>query len=114
MSEACFMLFAKFYLSELLLLVAVVTAYYAQCGINGVEDCSHRLVVGDALGVIAFHDSLQCIRSLHCLLFNDFVVLDNTQTDVWSYYRETVDLFVGKEFVGNLDDALLAGGCSRW
>ena len=29
MSEACLMLFAKFYLSELLLLVAVVTAYYA-------------------------------------------------------------------------------------
>lgn len=29
MLEACFMLFAKFYLSELLLLVAVVTAYYA-------------------------------------------------------------------------------------
>ena len=81
MLEACFMLFAKFYLSELLLLVAVVTAYYAQCGIHGVEDCSHRLVVGDALGVVAFHDSLQCIRSLHCLLFNDFVVLDNTPTE---------------------------------
>ena len=56
MSEACFILFAKFYLSELLFLVAVVTAYYAQCGIHGVEDCSHRLIVGDALGVVAFHD----------------------------------------------------------
>ena len=58
MLEACFVLFAKFYLSELLLLVAVVTAYYAQCGIHGVEDCSHWLIVGDALGVVALHDAL--------------------------------------------------------
>ena len=101
-------LLAKLYFAQLLLLVAVVATYDAENLVNGVEDGLHRLVVGDALRVVAFNDTLQCIRSLYGLLLYDFVVLDDTQSDVRSHYGESVDFLIGEILVGNLDDALLA------
>ncbi len=58
--------------------------------------------------VVAFHDALQRIRSLYGLLFYDFVVLDDTQSDVRRHHGEAVDFLIGEILVGNLDDALLA------
>ena len=106
MLEACFMLFAKFYLSELLLLVAVVTAYYAQCGIHGVEDCSHRLVVGDALGVVAPHDADELVRQVDGFLLYDLVVAYDAEHHLVCDDGELAYLIVGEEFVLYLDDAL--------
>ena len=76
--------------------------------VYGMEDGLHRLVVGDALRVVALYDALQCVRSLDSLLLYDFVVFDDTQSDVRRNDRESVDFFIGKILVGNLDDALLA------
>ena len=103
-----YFLLAKLYFAQLLLLVAVVATYDAEHLVNGVEEGLHRLVVGDALRVVAFHDALQCVRSLYGLLLYDFVVLDDTQSDVRSNDRESVDFLIGEVLVGNLDDALLA------
>ncbi len=69
---------------------------------------SHRLVFGDTLRVVALYDALQCVRSLDGLLLYDFVVFDDTQSDVRRNDRESVDFLIGKILVGNLDDALLA------
>ena len=76
--------------------------------VYGMEEGLHRLVVGDALRVVALYDALQRIRSLDGLLLYDFVVFDDTQSDVRSNDRESVDFLIGKILVGNLDDALLA------
>ena len=103
-----FKLLAKLYFAQLLLLVAVVATHDAEHLVYGVEEGLHRLVVGDALRVVAFHDALQCIWSLYGLLLYDFVVLDDTQSDVRSHHGEAVDFFIGEILVGNLDDALLA------
>ena len=103
-----YFLLAKLYFAQLLLLVAVVATHDAEHLVNGMEEGLHRLVVGDALRVVALHDALQRIRSLDGLLFYDFVVLDDTQSDVRSNDREAVDFLVGEILVGNLDDALLA------
>ena len=101
-------LLAKLHFAQQLLLVAVVAAHDALHLVYGVEEGLHRLVVGDALRVVALHDTLQCVRSLYGLLLYDFVVLDDTQSDVRSHHREAVDFLIGKVLVGNLDDALLA------
>ena len=85
-------LLAKLYFAQLLLLVAVVATYDAEHLVNGVEEGLHRLIVGDALRVVALHDALECIWSLYCLLLHDFVVLDDTQSDVRSH---TVDKVLG-------------------
>ena len=103
-----YFLLAKLYFAQLLLLVAVVATHDAEHLVNGMEEGLHRLVVGDALRVVAFHDALQRIRSLDGLLLYDFVVLDDTQSDVRSNDREAVDFLVGEILVGTLDDALLA------
>ena len=103
-----YFLLAKFYFAQLLLLVAVVATHDAEHLVNGMEEGLHRLVVGDALRVVALYDALQRIRSLDGLLLYDFVVFDDTQSDVRRNDRESVDFLIGKILVGNLDDALLA------
>ena len=55
------MLLTKLHFAQLLLLVAVMAAYDTEYLIYSVEEGLHRLVVGDALRVIAFHDALECI-----------------------------------------------------
>ena len=102
------MLLTKLNFAQLLLFVAVMAAYDTEYLIYGVEEGLHRLVVGDTLRVVALYDALERIWSLYGLLLYDFVVLDDTQTDVWSHHREAVDFLIGKVLVGNLDDALLA------
>jgi aspartate carbamoyltransferase regulatory subunit len=92
----------------LLLFVAVVATYDTEHFVYGMEEGLHRLVVGDALRVVALYDALQRIRSLDGLLLYDFVVFDDTQSDVRRNDRESVDFLIGKILVGNLDDALLA------
>ena len=101
-------LLAKLHFAQFLLLVAVVAAHDALHLVYGVEEGLHRLVVGDALRVVALYDALQCVRSLDGLLLYDFVVFDDTQSDVRRNDRESVDFLIGKILVGNLDDALLA------
>ena len=101
-------LLAKLHFAQFLLLVAVVAAHDALHLVYGVEEGLHRLVVGDALRVVALYDALQRIRSLDGLLLYDFVVFDDTQSDVRRNDRESVDFLIGKILVGNLDDALLA------
>ena len=101
-------LLAKLHFAQFLLLVAVVAAHDALHLVYGVEEGLHRLVVGDALRVVALYDALQCVWSLYGLLLYDFVVLDDTQSDVRSHHGEAVDFFIGEILVGNLDDALLA------
>lgn len=48
---------AKFHLVDVLLLIAVVAFQYAVLLVYHVEHGLHGLVVGDALGVVAFHDA---------------------------------------------------------
>ena len=102
------MLLTKLHFAQLLLLIAVVATHDAEHLVNGMEEGLHRLVVGDALRVVALYDALECVWSLYGLLLHDLVVLDDTQSDVRSHHREAVDFLIGKVLVGNLDDALLA------
>ena len=102
------MLLTKLHFAQLLLFVAVMAAYDTESLIYGVEEGLHRLVVGDALRVVALYDALERIWSLYSLLLHDLIVLDDTQSDVRSHHREAVDFLIGKVLVGNLDDALLA------
>ena len=106
-------LLAKLHFAQFLLLVAVVAAHDALHLIYGVEEGLHRLVVGDALRVVALYDALQCIWGLYGLLLYDFVVLDDAETDVRSHHRKAVDFLVGEILVGHLDDALLANLLGR-
>ena len=66
------LLFAELYFAQLLLFVAVVATYDTEHFVYGMEEGLHRLVVGDALRVVALYDALQCIRSLDGLLLLRF------------------------------------------
>ena len=85
----------------------------SECSIYSVEDSCHRLIVGDTLRIVAFYDAFECIRSLHGLFLHDFIVLDDTQTNVWSNYREAVNFLISEILVGNLDDSLFADFLGR-
>ena len=71
-----------------------------------VETCRHGLVVGDALGVAAAHDSYELGRQRDTLLLHDVVVADDAKGEVGTDDGQLVQLLVAEVFVGNLDDAL--------
>ena len=70
-----------------------------QNAVGYMEMSCHRLVVGHALGIIAFHNALDLVRSHDCLLFHHLLVTDETEDDIWGNNGETGYLIVGEEFV---------------
>ena len=67
----------------------------------------HGFVVGDAHGVVAFHDAAQFVRCLNGFLLNHFVAFDDVEYYFRGYHGEPADLFVREEIVGDLDDTFL-------
>ena len=72
----------QLYLVNLLLLIAVVALDDAPLLVDDVEDSFHRLIVGDALRVVALDDATELIRSLNLALLDDLIVADGVQHDV--------------------------------
>ena len=72
-----------------------------------VETGLHRLIIGDALVIVAFHDAYQLFRHLDFLLLHHFIVANDAESYVWCNYRKLVDFVIRKELIGNLDDALV-------
>ena len=98
----------QLYFVNLLLLIAVVALDDAPLLVDDVEDSFHRLIVGDALRVVALDDATELIRSLNLALLDDLIVADGVQHDVRGNHAEAVYLIVGEELVAHLDDTLLA------
>ena len=73
-----------------------------------VEEGAHRLIVGDALGVAAAHDTMQLIGNDDLFLLHHVEVTYDVEYYVRSYYRESAYLLVREELVGHLDGTLLA------
>ena len=65
-------------------------------------------MVGHALRVLALGDSDYFCGSCKLLLLNYLEVTDDVDCRIWCYQRELIQFFVLEEYVGNLDDALLA------
>ena len=78
----------KFDLVDVLLFLAIVAG---QDAVSHVEMCGHRLVVGDALGIVAFDDTLDFLRGLNGFLFDDLVVADDIEDYLRGYDGETRD-----------------------
>ena len=79
-----------------------------QDAVGNVEMGLHRLVVGDALGVVALYDTLDFVRGLDGFLLDNFVVADNVEDDFRRHNGETRDFGIGEELVRHLDDSLHA------
>ena len=95
----------KFHFADVLLFLAVVAG---QNAVGYMEVGRHRLVVRDALGIVALHDALDLVRRLYGFLLHHLVVADDVQDDLRRHHGETRDLIVGEELVGYLDDTLVA------
>ncbi len=95
----------KFDLVDVLLFFAIVAGEDA---VGHVEMGGHGLVVGDALGVVAFHDAFNLLRGLDGLLLNDLVVTDDVEDNFRGHDGETRNLVVGEKLVADLDDTLIA------
>ena len=89
---------------DVLLLLAVVAG---QDAVGNVEVGTHRLVVGDALRVVALHDAPYFAGCLNGFLLYHFVVADDVENDFGRYDGEAGNLVVGKELVADFDNALV-------
>ena len=72
------------------------------------EARQHRLVVGDALVVVALHDADKLFGHFDLLLLDHLVAADDAERDVGRNDGQLVYLVVGEELAGYLDDALLS------
>ena len=72
------------------------------------ELCLDRLVVGHALRVLAFCDADDLLRSLELLLLHYLEVTDDIHCGIRCDQGQLVKFLVLEEYVGDLDDALLA------
>ena len=99
---------AELYFAHVLFHIAIVAFADAAVLVDNVENGLHGLVVGDANWIVALHDAAELIRCVDGLLLNHFIVVNDVEHHFRRYHRESRDLLVGEELVGNLDDALLA------
>ena len=76
----------KFYLIYILFFLAVVTGQHS---VSHMEMGCHGFVVGNALGVVAFHDADDLAGCLNGLLLNHLIVADDAKNDFGSYNRQT-------------------------
>ncbi len=89
-------------------MAAVVTAYHAILGVDKLKFCLHRLVVGDALGIVTLHDSDYGLRQCHVIFLDDFKVADDVYLGRGSDERYAVKYIFGEYGVGHLYDTLCA------
>lgn len=94
----------EFHFIYVLFHFAVVAGQYA---VHHVEVGLHRFVVGDAFGIVAFHDAPYLLRCRYRLLLYYFKVTDDIQHDIRCDNGETGDLLIGKPFVLHLDNTFL-------
>ena len=95
----------EFHFIDILFHLAVVTGEDA---VGDMEVRLHRLVVRDALGVVAFHEAVNLVRCNNRFLLYHLVVADDTQNDVGGYDGESRNFIVGEELVRHLDDTFVA------
>ena len=71
--------------------------------IVGNEKCGHRLVVGDALGVIALRYAANLGGQLHGALLHYLVVAYGVDHRLRCYQSYAVEHLLGEEHIGHLD-----------
>ena len=76
----------------------IATFYHMEVGID-------RLIVGDTLGVSAFHDAYDVVGKSDGVLINYFVSADNVDFGVRRDKGDAVECLFGEEHVGNFDNA---------
>ena len=72
------------------------------------EACLHRLVVGDALRIAAFHQTDQSLRKRHGIFFHYFIVADNVDNGRRGDKCDAVEDALGEDYIGNFDYAFLS------
>ena len=68
----------------------------------------HRLVIGDALGIVALHDTDNLVRCINGFLLYDLIVADDAENDFRRYYRQSGNLVICEKLVRNLDDTFVS------
>lgn len=85
--------------------VAVAAAQGAVFLVNHIEHGLHRLVVGNAFGVVAFHYSAYLFRHGYPLLFRYLIIAYNAEYDIRSNDGQLAAFLFGEIPVCNFDDA---------
>ena len=93
----------EFHLREFLLHLAIVAFEHA---VLHLEAGGHRLVVADALRVVAAGDVVQLVGEDDRALRHHLVVANDAERHVRRDHRKLVEFGLGEEAVRNLDDAL--------
>ena len=90
------------------LVVAVAALHDPLLAVDDMEAGRHRLIVADALRIGALHKADQGLRKDHFLLLDNLIVTDDAEGHVRGDDGNLVELLVGEELVGHLDDGLAA------
>ena len=98
----------EFHFIDVLLFVAVVAFQNALFFIDDMEHGVHGFVVGDALRIVAFHDTLDLVGRLHGFLLHHLVVAYDVENDFRCHHGKTGDLIVGEELVADFDDTFVS------
>ena len=88
--------------------LAVVATERGVLTVDDVEAGSHRLVVGDALGVVALDDVDEVVRQGDVEFLDHLIVSDDVDHDIWCDDSDAVECLLGEDKVCDLDDTLLA------
>jgi hypothetical protein len=84
--------------------VAILALEHYVVAVDDMETRLHGLVVGDALGVFAFHYVGELVGQRHGVLVNHFKIANYVDNGVWGDEGNAVESAFGEEHVGNLDE----------
>ena len=76
--------------------------------VNHTEPCAHRLVIGDALGIAALHQTDDGVGQCDGKFLDHLIVADDIHDRRGCDEGDAVERSLGKEHIGNLDDALVS------
>ena len=81
--------------------------------VDDFEAGRHRLVVGDALWIVAFHQPDELVGERDAFLLDHFVVADDIEDDVRRDKGDAADFIIVEELVGDFDHPFAAALATR-
>ena len=84
--------------------IAVATSNLKWLSVGNMEYGLHRLIVADALGIVASDNTSQCVVKCNMILLHNLIVANDIDGGIGSNECYFVYLFVAKEVVGYFND----------
>ena len=88
--------------------LAIMASQRGVAAVDNMEVCAHRLVVADALRVVAFHDVDEAVAQFDGVLLDHLVVANDVDDGIRRDDGDAVERLLGQFDVGEFDEAFFA------